>query len=186
MLALYQCWYYYYKHYIKKIIKITCLSLSPTVARSFLLTIKTQHPQYKTAAANLQQYIHTLEDWLTSNRMKVSPNKSSLTLITPFNQEIATQPHVTLYNTPIPVNPNPTILGVTLDPMLTFRQHTDNINTKAKSRLNVLRALTHTKYGHSKKHITQVYKQFSRPTLAYAHTAWQPLLKDTNGKQRKN
>ena len=83
-------------------------------------------------------------------------------------------------NTLIPVNPNPTILGVTVDPMLKFRQHTDNINTKAKSRLNVLRALTHTKYGHSQEHITQVYKQFIRPILTYAHTAWQPLLKDTN------
>ena len=59
------------------------------------------------------------------------------------------------------VNPNLSILGVTLEPMLTFRLHTDNINTKAKSRLNVLRALTHTRYGHSQEHITQVYKQFT-------------------------
>jgi len=144
------------------------------------LTVTQQHPKHETAAVNLQVYINQLEDWLTTNRLKVSPNKSSLTLITPHNKEITDQPLVTLYNTPIPVNPNPTLLGVTLDPMLTFRKHTDTINIKAKRRLNVLRALTHTNYGHSKEHITTVYKQFIRPILTYAHTAWQPLLKDTN------
>ena len=103
-----------------------------------------QHPKHETAAANLQVYINQLEIRATTNRLKVSPNKSSPTLITPYNKEISDQPLVTLYNTPIPVNPNPTLLGVTLDPMLTFREHTDTINTKAKRRLNVLRALTHT------------------------------------------
>ena len=33
------------------------------------------------------------------------------------------------------------------------------------------------------EHITTVYKQFIRPILTYAHTAWQPLLKDTNLKK---
>ena len=120
------------------------------------LTVLSQHPKHETAAAILQQYIHQLETWLTTNRLKVSPNKSSLTLITSFNQEIAIQPTVTLYNIPIPVNPNPTVLGVTLDPLITFRKHINTINTKAKRRLNVLRALTHTNYGHSKEHITSL------------------------------
>ena len=64
--------------------------------------------------------------------------------------------------------------------MLTFRKHTDTINTKSKRGLNVLRALTRTNHGHSKEHITTVYKQFIRPILTYAHTAWQSLLKDAN------
>ena len=57
---------------------------------------------------------------------------------------------------------------------MTFKQHTDTINTKAKTRLNVIRALTHTTYGHSKEDIRTTYKQFIRPILTYAHTAWQP------------
>ena len=57
---------------------------------------------------------------------------------------------------------------------MTFKTHTDNTNTKAKRRLNVLRALTHTTYGHSKEDITTLYKQFIRPILTYAHTAWSP------------
>ncbi|KAA2237140.1 hypothetical protein F0L68_41695, partial [Solihabitans fulvus] len=46
------------------------------------LTILAQHPKYETAAEHLQQYLGSLEPWLTTNRMKVTTNKSSLTLIT--------------------------------------------------------------------------------------------------------
>ena len=67
-----------------------------------------------------------------------------------------------------------------LDQLLMFRKPTDAISTKAKRRLNVLRALTHTNYGHSKEHIATVLKQFIGPILTYVHTAWQPLLSSTN------
>ena len=63
---------------------------------------------------------------------------------------------------------------------MTFGQHTDNINTKARTRLNVLRALTNTSFGHSKEDITQIYKQYIRPILSYAHIAWQPDTADTH------
>jgi len=45
------------------------------------ITIFSQHPKPKTAAAHLQEYIYTLEEWLQTNRLKVSPTKSKLTLI---------------------------------------------------------------------------------------------------------
>ena len=144
------------------------------------LTILSQHPKYETAAAQLQTYIHTLEHWLSQNRLKVSTTKSTLTLLTPFNREYNAQPHITLNNTPIPVTPTTKILGVTLDRGVTFKQHTDNINTPAKTRLNVLKALTQTTFGHSKEDITTLYKQYIRPILTYAHMAWQPNLADTH------
>ena len=103
-----------------------------------------------TAAAHLQEYIYTLEEWLQTKRLKVSPTKSTLTLVTPWNKECATQPTVTLNNTPIPYTNTPTTLGVTYERDMTFGHHTDNINTKTKTRLNVLRALTNTSFGHSK------------------------------------
>ena len=66
------------------------------------ITIYSQHPNFETAAAQLQEYIYTLEEWLQTNRLKVSPTKSTLTLITPWNQEYSDQPTYTLNNTPIP------------------------------------------------------------------------------------
>jgi len=79
------------------------------------ITIFSQHPNQHTATTQLQDYINTLEQWLHSNRMKVSPSKSTLTLITPHADEYNLQPTITLKNTPIPYTETPTTLGVTYD-----------------------------------------------------------------------
>ena len=144
------------------------------------LTIMSQNPLHETAARQLQTYIHTLENWLTTNRMKVSADKSSVTLITPHYSEYKVEPHITLLNTPIPTSHTTKILGVTLDRGMTFNQHTNSINTKAQHRLNVLRALTHTTYGHSKEDIITLYKQYIRPIFTYAHIAWAPDIAHTH------
>ena len=60
-------------------------------------------------------YINTLEQWLHSNRKKVSSSKSTLTLITPHADEYNLQPTITLNNVPIPYTKTPTTLGVTYD-----------------------------------------------------------------------
>ena len=98
------------------------------------LTVMTQHPKHEIAAENMQDYMHTLEDWLTTNRMSVSTHKSSLTLITPCHSEYNIHPQVTLNNSDIPCSNTFKILGVTIDKGMTFKQHTDNINTAAKIR----------------------------------------------------
>ena len=71
------------------------------------LTILSKHPKHETAATQLQDYIHTLKPCLTNNRMKVSTNKSSLTLVKPHNAKYRTQPQVTLNNAPTPPPPPP-------------------------------------------------------------------------------
>ena len=51
------------------------------------LTVTQQHPKHETTATNLQAYINQLEDWQTTNKLMVSPNKSSLTLIIPYKKK---------------------------------------------------------------------------------------------------
>ena len=57
------------------------------------ITIISQHPKHETAATHIQQYITDLEQWLAQNRLKVSANKSSVTLIPPYNREYTTHHH---------------------------------------------------------------------------------------------
>lgn len=92
------------------------------------VTIVSQHHLVQSAAEQMQQYIHQLEGWLTANRMKVSPAKSSLTLITPYNREYNSNPTVNIFNSPIPVTHTSKILGVTFDRGSTFGHHVSEIN----------------------------------------------------------
>ena len=75
------------------------------------LTIVSQHHKVDVATENLQGYIHQLEDWLTINRMEVSAQKSSITLLTPHTGEFRQEPVVTLRGAVIPVNPDHKGLG---------------------------------------------------------------------------
>ena len=73
--------------------------------------------EHETAATQLQDYIHTLEQWLTNKRLKASTNKYYFTLITPHNAEYRTkppQPQKILNNIPLPVTHSTKIIGVTL------------------------------------------------------------------------
>ena len=67
------------------------------------LSVGAQRANFGAAAGDLQAYLNQLEVWLTSNRMVASPQKSSLTLITPFNREYREEPRVTLFGIPLPV-----------------------------------------------------------------------------------
>ena len=106
--------------------------------------------------------------------MSAEGSKSSLTVVTPFENQYRLT--ITLMGASIPVNNDKDILGVTIDRGWTCRQHTQDINAKAKSRLNVMKALSATSFGHLKESLTALYKQFVRPVLTYASSVWQPDL----------
>ena len=144
------------------------------------MTIVSQHPVVAAVADHLQQYIHRLEEWLTTNRMSVSPQKSSLTLVTPYTSEFRLEPQVSLLGSPIPVHPTTKILGVTLDRGLTFRQHISEVTARARSRLGVMKALSSTTFGQSQESLTALYKQYVRPVLSYCSPAWAPDLAQTH------
>ena len=140
------------------------------------LTITSQHHKVDVAAENLQSYIHQLEAWLDTNRMEVSAQKSSITLLTPHTGEYRLEPAITLRGAIVPVNPTSKILGVTLDRGMTFGPHSREVIARAKPRLNVMKALSSTTFGHQKEAQTALYKQFIRPVLEYASPAWCPDL----------
>ena len=69
------------------------------------ITITSTHAKQNTAATNAQHYyLNTLQTWLCTNRLKVAPEKFTVTLITNYKQEYNYNNFtpVTLYNTPIP------------------------------------------------------------------------------------
>ena len=75
---------------------------------------------------------------------------------------------------------HPKILGLTLDPKLTYNRHIDLAATKARKTINILKVLTSTKWGKHKETILATYKAITRPVLEYASTIWSPNASKTN------
>ena len=147
------------------------------------ITITTKHPNYHTAATNMQHYINSLDAWLQQNKMEVSATKSSTTLFSTFNREHSAHPRVCLRGEPLPLNKNPKILGLTFDPGMTFGKHATNTRNSADIKMNVMKALASHSNGCSKENLKTLYKQSIRPTLAYASPAWHSNLADTHKKR---
>ena len=65
-------------------------------------TITSTHNDIPTATAQLQSYLNTLQTWFDTNRLKVAPTKSTITLLTNYTKEHRHTPQLTLDNTAIP------------------------------------------------------------------------------------
>ena len=65
-------------------------------------TITSTHNEIPTATAKLQSYLNTLQTWFNTNRLKVAPTKSTITLLTNYTREHRHTPQLTLDNTAIP------------------------------------------------------------------------------------
>ena len=85
-----------------------------------------------------------------TNNLYINTDKTTTTLFAPDPAEYSTTLSLKLSNQTLPTTKLPKILGITLDPKLTFSQHINVTITKAKQTLSILKALTSTKWGKKK------------------------------------
>ena len=90
------------------------------------------------------------------------------------------QPHLLLFNSCLYFNPNPTFLGVTCDPTLSFSKHVSLLKAKFFSRLKALCYISACSWGPSRESISFLYKAFLGPLLTYASPGWFSFLCVTN------
>ena len=146
------------------------------------MTAYSSDAKYKKAEERLQPYLDELSQWTKDNDLKLNPTKTQTTLFTPDPAEYSVNLNLTIDDTRLPMERHPTILGLTLDPKMTFNQHVTNMTYKARKTIKVLKALTSTQWGKDKETLLNTYKTVTRPVLEYASTVWSPMLseKQTN------
>ena len=118
-------------------------------------------------ADNLTTAAKELSDNALEHGLSLSAPKSTVTLFSPWNKEYGRLPPVELDGATIPQENNPKLLGFVLDPMFTFSAHAAAVARRASSRLNILRALSDTSFGHYKEFLTTTFKSFIRPLSDY-------------------
>ena len=70
---------------------------------------------------------------------------------------------------------HPKVLGLTLDPKLTYSTHIHNISVHAHKPLQIITALTATWWGKQKETLMVTYKAVMRPATEFASSVWSPL-----------
>ena len=149
---------------------------SPQLTSSYAddFTDSFSSPDVSTAAGALTAHSNHVVGWARERGLAISLPKSSVTLFTSHTHQSHTHPTVLLDNTPLPLDRNPRILGVTFDPHFTFSPHISSIINRTSPRLNILRALAGTTWGASKETILLTFKSLIQSLFTYASPIWFP------------
>ena len=119
-------------------------------------------------AASLSTAAHCLLSQALDHGLSLSAPKSTVTLFMPWTKQVGRLPPVSVGGDVIPQENHPKLLGVTFDPTLCFSSHAMAAVRKTSSRVNVLRSLADSSFGHDKECLTATFKAIIRPFFHFA------------------
>ena len=87
------------------------------------ITITSTHTSMSAARKYIQPYLHKVYDWTQHNNLIINPDKTTCTLFTPDPAEYNSNLGLNINNKALPMALHPKVLGLTLDPKLTYNAH---------------------------------------------------------------
>ena len=127
-----------------------------------------QHKRKKVFVQDLLQPILTqLEDFCSKWRITLNPAKTWCVNFHNRSSDNNT-PRLYLRGELLKYKQSCKFLGITFDNKLTFKEHIEDITSRCKKRLNILKALRGQNWGASPETILYTYKSYIRPILEYS------------------
>ena len=103
-------------------------------------------------------YVHTVFAWAKQNNLTLNPDKTICTLFTADPAEYKSNLDLKINNTALPMVTHQRVLGLTLDPKLTYSTRIHNISIQAQKPLQMIKTLTATGGGKQKETLMTTYK----------------------------
>ena len=113
-----------------------------------------------------------------NNNLTLNPDKT--TLFIPDAADYTGNLDLKINNTVLPMATHPKVLGLNLDPKLTYCTHIHNILVHAHKPLKIIKVLTKRGWGKQKDTLMTTYKGVMTPALGYDSSIWSPLLTSTS------
>ena len=136
-----------------------------------------------TSKFRLQDSLDKLSQWCKDWGMTINTKKTTYSIFTLSPKQL--QIKLTLEKTVLDKNENPTYLGVTFDPRLTWKKQFEKTQTKGIQRLSLMKKLAGTDWGAHHSILKKTYTSYVRPTLEYGSTAWGTAAKTNTHKLDK-
>ena len=89
-------------------------------------------------------------------------------------------------DTQLPLEHSPKILGVIMDPSLSFRKHCNIVTYRIDKRNNMLKALAGSSCGQDKETLLLTYNALGKSIASYAAPVWSTNASDSNFKTTYN
>ena len=139
------------------------------------IAIWSSHKSSNTALNNLDRALKTVQNNLRPLNLHISSEKTQCVI---FGSRKPINPlPLQIDNSNIEIRNDAKFLGIILDRGLTFRLHIEQISTRARKRINILKALSGTDFGGDRKTLLNIYKSIIRPILEYASIIFENIAK---------
>ena len=144
------------------------------------ITITSTHTSTSASKKYIQPYLHKDFAWTKQNNLLLNLDKTTCTLFTPDPAEYTSNLDLTINNKALPMATHPKVMGLTLDPKLTYSTHIHTISVQTHKPLQIIKVLTATGWGKQKETLMATYKAVMRPALEYASSVWSPIASSTS------
>ena len=136
------------------------------------ITVCVSGPKIPPLESMINSYMRDVSIYLKENSLLIPAPKSTVTLFTPDKHQFQMHSHVTLEDTQLPLERRPKILGVNMDPSLSFRKHCNYVSDRIDKRNNMLKALAGTSWGQEKGTLLLTYNALGKSIASYAAPVW--------------
>ena len=111
---------------------------------------------------SINYYMREVSIYLKDNSLLISAPKSTVTLLSPDKHQFQTHPDITLEDTQLPLKRSHKILGVIMDPSISFHKHCNYVSDRIDKRNNMLKALAGSSWGQDKETLLMTYNTLGK------------------------
>ena len=144
------------------------------------ITVCATGPKIPQLESNINSYLREVSIYLKDNSILISAPKSTVTLFTLDKHQFQMHPDITLEDTQLPLERSPKILGVIMDPSLSFHTHCNYVSDMIDKRNNILKALAGSSWGQDKETLLLTYNALGKSIASYAAPVWSTNASDSS------
>ena len=137
------------------------------------------HRKKEQAELDLQSLVDTVAIWSKKWKLSLNADKCVTCFFSTDSKEANWAPTISIGGQTLEHDPNPILLGVTLDRTLCFSKHVEETTRTASKKLKVLSKISYSDWGADKFQLLRVYQGIVRSRMDYSASAWQPWLSAT-------
>ena len=131
----------------------------------------------------INSYLRDVSIYLKDNSLLISAPKSTITLFTPDRPQFQMHPVITLEETQLPLERSPKILGVIMDPSLSFHRHCNYVSDRIDKRNNMLKALAGSSWGQDTETLLLTYNALGKSIASCVAPVWSTNTSDSSFKK---
>ena len=147
------------------------------------ITVWATGPKIPQLESMITNYLRVVSIYMKDNSLLISAPKSTVTLFTPDKHQFQMHPDITPEDTQLPLERSPNILGVILDPSISFHKHCNYVSDRIDKINNMLKALAGSSWGQDKETLLMTYNALGKSSATYAAPVWSTNASDSSLKK---